>query len=532
MLNSIKKEILQTRRELGRTSLLIFTMIYLKHHVEIGLCDAHKEIMAFLFEALHKRGSKIALAAPRGFGKSTLVTLAWVLYAICYKLENFVVILSNTSSQSMQMLENIIRELMDNKKLLTDFPELLGPRPRPWTRHEIVTPTGIRISAFGTDQNLRGYRFGKYRPTLVISDDMEKVDYFFNPVKKEKFRNMFEHVVLELGDANTNYLFIGNFYHPECLLGDYLNPDLNRNWMKKIYSAVISWPENKTLVEMMSKIYNNKEKFEGVSGIEAAKAYYRAHESEILKGVQILWPKRWTFFELFEKYEDDPVRFNCEYQNTPINLRDCYFTVETYHYWNDRFKTVEELLQYLEGHAKFYGGCDPGLGKPTGDFSAIVILAKDTRDGRLYLIHTDIERMDPSKTNENIIACLKRFKISRFGIESNQFQDLMVKELEQKSREQGCYRSIERIKNQKDKMGRIQSLQPLLKSGTIQLNRDDKAFMEQLRYFPKAKFDDALDAMQMAVSMAEENRTLKMFVVGPKDNSWIRDYRQNLGWNI
>lgn len=530
--NDLAKKARQARREAAKRSIFAFADIYLKEHINTPLCDAQKEILTLMMASFSQRGTKVALAAPRGFGKSTLVSLIGALYAICYGVEHFIVIVSNTSSQSAQILENIIKELNSNSKLRADFPELAGKRPSPWTRHEIVTPTGIRVSTFGVEQNLRGWRFGKYRPTLVIADDLEKVDYFFNPGKKEKLRNFYEHVVLEMGDANTNYLFVGNFYHPECLLGDYLNPEMNRNWIKKIYSAIVSWPESKALLDQWSKIYNHKEKYNLQTGIEAARAFYRDHESEISEGVKILWPGRWTFLELYEKYEQDPVKFNCEYQNTPINLRDCFFKVDTYHYWNDRFKSVEDLLKSLEGHVEFVGACDPALGSKGGDYSAIIILAKDTKDDRLYHVYSDIDRMDPDATMESIIACFKRFKISKFGIESNQFQEMMFKELEKRSRERGCYTAIERIKNQKDKMGRIQTLQPLLKNGTILLNRDDKAFMEQLRYFSKAKYDDALDAMQMAVDMAEDTFQGSLTIVGGDDNNWVRDYRRNFGWNI
>jgi len=63
-----------------------------------------------------------------------------------------------------------------------------------------------------------------------------------------------------------------------------------------------------------------------------------------------------------------------------------------------------------------------------------------------------------------------------------------------------------------DKLGRIQSLQPLVKAGTIQFSRRHKTLLDQLRYFPKADHDDGPDALQMAVEVGNIGR-VRVFTV-------------------
>ena len=46
-------------------------------------------------------------------------------------------------------------------------------------------------------------------------------------------------------------------------------------------------------------------------------------------------------------------------------------------------------------------------------------------------------------------------------------------------------------------------MHPLIKGGTIIFNRLHQTLLDQLRYFPKGKYDDGPDALQMAVEDAQ-----------------------------
>lgn len=72
----------------------------------------HREISLLLENAASgERGERISLAAPRGHAKSTLVSLAYVLWCICLKKERFIVLGSNTASQANDLLTHIKTEL-------------------------------------------------------------------------------------------------------------------------------------------------------------------------------------------------------------------------------------------------------------------------------------------------------------------------------------------------------------------------------------------------------------------------------------
>jgi len=496
------------------------------------------EIYALLEAALKPRGRKFAIAAPRGFGKSTLVTLAYVLYGICYAQEQFIVLLSATASQAMQFLENVKKELTDNHKLLTDFPELAGLRPSPWTRAELETPTHIRLLALGAGQHIRGRKFGRFRPTLVIADDLENAENTFSLESREHLRDWFTRSILKVGTDGTNYLLLGTLYHPYCLLAEYVDSNAHPEWTKRVYKAIVSWPQRADLWSQWTRLYNGQETWEEASGPPAAKAFYTANQPAMEEGVELLWPERWSFYRLREQYEDDPISFNSELQNEPVNPRDCLFDVSEFTYWDDQYVSKEALLRALGEEAEFYGACDPSLGYTLrGDFTAIVILARDRRTRSMYVVEADLQRASPTQTIEAIFAYYQRYRVERLAIETNQFQELLAQEVERRGRELGQYPPIERVKHSTEaKVRRIQSLHPWLKNGAVQMCRKHTLLLEQLRFFPKGKHDDGPDALEMAVRAAEQGACTPMLhvitlndPVRDEDDEYDRAHWINLG---
>ena len=79
------------RREAGRRSIAAFARLYLRHHFSLPPCPMHTEMFELLEEATEKRGQKTAIAAPRGYAKSTVFSTSYVLWCICYDLEQFIV---------------------------------------------------------------------------------------------------------------------------------------------------------------------------------------------------------------------------------------------------------------------------------------------------------------------------------------------------------------------------------------------------------------------------------------------------------
>ncbi len=538
MINNLLNDTYAMMRKAGEKSLYAFAKYFMPEHLKYPPSQAHREVYGLLQDITKKRSCKLAIAAPRDFGKSTLITLIYVIYAICYAKEKFIVILSNTSSQAKQILENIRKELTENERLQKAFPHIFEadgrPKPPRWRQDDIVTRNGVEILALGSGQQIRGRRYGSSRPTLIIADDVESPENTFSSESRDKLKDWFTKSVVRAGSESTNILYIGNLYHPHCLLNEYVNPELNPSWMNRVYQAIITWPIHIDLWEKWRNIYNNREKFEGVSGPEGALMYYEANTQAMTEGAVLLWPERHTIYNLMIAREENELSFMSELQNSPLDSKICIFNSDELHYWSSIYSCTENLLHALGDNAEFYGACDPSLGGQNlkGDYSAIVILVRDKRDGILYVVEADIKRRTPTETIDDILAYCQRYKFERFAVEINQFQKMLYDQLVERARKQSNYSPFEQVTNTSDKVKRIQALQPLVKNGTIKFSKHLKLLLEQMRYFPKGKYDDGLDALEMAVQVAEEKLgVLTVKILGEdRDNDWYRDYHKNLGW--
>jgi len=533
MFNNLKRDTYMLLRKSSEESLLAFAKLFLPEHVKCPPSDAHRKIYALLEEATRLRGQKIAIAAPRDFGKSTLVTLIYALHAIAFKKEQFIVLLSHTAGQAIQLLEHIRREAIENLMLIEALPEVFKEKPLVWRQNEIVFANNVKVLALGSGQQIRGRRHGSARPTLVIGDDLENAESALSSKSQERTKDWLNKSVLKVGSITTNYLLLGNLYHPCSLLSEYLQLP---GWSHERFRAIIDWPTNTTLWEKWRNIYNNREKFEGASGPEAALKFYLSNKEAMDAGANLLWQEKHSLYQLMVLKEEDEASFMSELQNEPFDPRDRIFNMEELHFWSDNYNSVEELLHYLGSNAEFFGGCDPSLGEHSfkGDFSAIIILAKDKRDNCLYIIEADIKRRTLDNLLNDILAYYRRFKFVKFVVEGNQFQAAVIKMLEDRAKAQGLHFVPEKVINSTDKVKRIQGLQPLTKNGTIKFSKSHRRLLDECMYFPRSQHEDGLDCLELVTRAAEEEpRVLKVKILGgERDYSWVQDYRRNFGWNI
>jgi len=515
--DKINSEISALRRNQAAKSIQLFAKTYLAHHFLYPLSQAHNDICDKLFDITHNRGRKVAFAGPRSFGKSTISTLTYIIYCLCYSKERFIVIISETVSQAEQLLENIKRELVENELLRWDFPEIFEshgrPKPPRWTQNQIETRNDVKILALGAQQPITGRKYGKYRPSLIILDDVESAKSSYSLEAAENVNCWFTKSILKAGDESTNYVFVGTIHHPFSFFATHVKPPA---WERLVYRAIISEPKHPERWSRCFNIKYGRENFEGKVGMDAALAYYFAIKTEMDEGIEILWPSRWTNFDMMNMRDDDPISFSAEFQNEPFDLRTAIFRLDLAEYWNRTHASLEDLLHYLGDYADFYLACDPCTGQDLsrGDYSAIIVLARDRRDGCLYVIAADIERRDLNQTIEAILAYARRYNFIKVAVEANGFQVVALRQLEQEARKRGIYLPLEAIKNTGDKHKRIQSVEPIIRVGALKLNEIHKLLLEQLQFFPRAKHDDGPDSLEMCIRLVEEPGRVRVCISG------------------
>ncbi len=73
------------RRSMAARSPETFGRVYLDHYFEKPPSRMHKQVFYLLQTMTTRRKGKVAIAAPRGHAKSTIVSLSYVLWCVCYR---------------------------------------------------------------------------------------------------------------------------------------------------------------------------------------------------------------------------------------------------------------------------------------------------------------------------------------------------------------------------------------------------------------------------------------------------------------
>ena len=445
---------------------------------------------------LTDKGTRSAIAAPRGHAKSTVMSLQNVLHAALYGYKRYILLISDTEAQAVSFLDAIKYELETNERLLRDFGEQPG---KTWKSGSIVLANGCRIDAVGSGQKLRGRRNYERRPDLILCDDIENDEGARTAEQRQKTADWFWKAVCKSGDSYTDILVIGTILHHDSLLANLLeNPGFQGRKYKAVLSDAASplWGDWERLVTDLTDPKRE----------QTAHAFFYKHRKEMLEGAKVLWSEKLSYYDLrLMRLTEGESAFNSEMQNQPIDPSACLFSSQWFRYYNPA------EVNFRAPAFRFYGYCDPSLGRSaTSDYSAIITLAVDSGSGLGYVWDADIQRRHPDRIIADILEKerLLRRETGRgytlFGAETNQFQWFLKEQLASESARQGLYLPVQGVRATEDKGLRIESLQPDVKNGYILFRRDQTLLLQQLSQFPLGAHDDGPDALEGVRTLARK----------------------------
>ena len=511
---ALLRSIAAARHDSCRNNPMLFAMTYLPQHFRFEPSRMHRDLFGMVQNATKHRNARIAVAAPRGHAKTTVVSLAYVLWGVLYGHERFVLIVSATREQAVQLLIDIKRELEDNPLLREDFPEVCAPARRPgtiWKSNHVVLTNKACIRVLGSGQQLRGLKHGADRPTLIVGDDLEELESVFSSDQRKKTQDWFERTLLKAGAARTNVVVVGTILHYDSLLARLVQPSSyagqgeRGGWDCHLYRAVERHSDHPELWDEWEAIRNGLKPYQEESGAQAAESFFKDNMEAMLKGTKVLWPESEDYLRLMTiRADEGRASFQSEKQNDPLDSEECMFREENFRYWDDEYTDVDELINAVGSNGKFFVACDPSMGKRPGrgDYTAIVTILKDAKTNIMYVIDADLKRCKPDQMIESVVQLVQMYRIAKFGFESNQFQEVLADQVERRVREAGKLMRIERLKTTTNKQSRIEGLEPLIRQGRLRFCRRHQMLLDQLRQFPLGAHDDGPDALEMAVTLA------------------------------
>lgn len=442
-----------------------------------------------------ERGQRVNVLGPRGSAKSTVGTLCYVLRGAIERRESYIWIVSDTVGQARTHLAHVRAELEGNSLLAAAYPHSVGRGPR-WRSGALELPNGCVIEAYGTGQRLRGRRRREHRPSLIVCDDLQNDGHMASPRLRQSSRDWFHGALLKAGDARTNVLNLATALHRDALA---MQLDQAPGWTSGLFRAIERWPENLDLWARWEETYVDPELPRATI---AARAYFEEHRDAMLAGAEVLWPEHEDLYALMRmRAEEGRTTFEREKQNSPIDPERCEWPQEYFgpEIWFRQWP--EEILLRVVA-------LDPSKGSDArhGDYSAFVVLGVD-RNGVLYVEADLARRPTPEMVEAGVLIC-QRFNPAAFGVEANQFQELLGGEFAEAFERCGMGTlSTQLIHNHLKKAVRIRRLGPHLAQRRIKFHSaspSTRLLVDQLRDFPLGAHDDGPDALEMAVRMAEE----------------------------
>lgn len=460
-----------------------------------------------------------ARAAPRGFGKSMLISYLMILHAIAYDLEAYIVLMSSGQRLARSFSRNLIsqfksREMHDTRR----FTQLYGPfkvtgGTDEWqvTVGERKDSVGILTASFG--QDVRGAQHPErgIRPTLIIMDDAEKKDRVRNPDQRKIWEDTLQKDILKLPDRSRGSVvrFVGTILHVDSTLARREN---DPGWAFEKYKAILSWPKHRELWRQCHKIWANLKL--GRKRRQYAVQFYEDHKTEMDEGVELLDPGATDIFGFYEMIWGQGLgAFLQEMQNDPVDPNAQIFFSEQFEKFEIRTNERNEMIIHVLGdnprtipyrdlRMRFIRW-DPAKGDPAGDYAALAVMARDMY-GYKYVLDVWMDKRPPSVQLEMLWSLAEKWGVRRASIESNNFQELAAEPFYKQKKERqkdGRYSTlnIDPRPSTENKEERIATLEPEIVNGWILFNTTlPELLFRQFDAIPNGDTDDGPDAVQGA----------------------------------
>ena len=462
-----------------------FNQTYLPHYFTDESPDFHREM-----EELEAEGERqqrpVAIAAPRGFSKSTRITFAKRLKRALFKEKRFIILVGADETTATGFTVSIRTELEHNSRISHDFD---AQKTQQWAAGEFVTKGGVEVMARGKGQRIRGLKFGAYRPDDICIDDPEDDEEVRNPERIKVLLKWVREAVLPSLDPKRGLVsWVGTLLAKKSALAQIMEEP---EWLVKVYRAIENpeWKEEAVL--------------DPVRGLWVG---------QFVSGTP-LWPERFDLKTLSRiRRRIGSVAFNKELQNTPEDddgmfKRDWFRRI--------RYNTLPNVALYP------YGARDPSLKHGQhNDFKAHVTVARG--EGFIYVLYASIKRISRDAMIEEDYSLVSRFNLLQLGVELDGWQELLRADYDRKALAKGWHLPIVPVPHNgasKDSEARIGGLSSPIQGGIIIFCEgpasevgDMETLIDQTVVFPSSVVnDDGPDALQMAYGLAERRGSCRPY---------------------
>lgn len=422
-----------------------------------------------IFDLIDSGKRKIAIAAPRGIGKTTIAG-TFAARAILFRLTPFICYVMNSATVAEMQTENLKRELLSNRtirqffgNIKSDIEDNLSGLDETFSKVCWTAFGEVFVLPRGAGQQIRGLNWRSKRPGIIVVDDLENKDEIKSEELRKKIKSWFFSDLMKSVDRYSNdwvIVYIDTVKHEDSLLQELLDAD---DWASVRLS--LCTPDYKSLVPAYMSDQDIMDEL----------------ESHRQKGL------------LDEFY--------AEYMNIPISLEDASFTKESFKYYSE----LDEAFLTRLGSIETILIVDPAKTvKMQSADSAMIVLGIDQLQARYYVRRIVSDKFYPDELYDNIFELVQRYNIHVVGIEVTSLHQFIVQPLKNEMFKRGIFFELVEIKAVGSKEERVKSVVAYYRRGYIYHATGECDKLEaQLLAFPKPKLWDCADCIGYLPKMLE-----------------------------
>lgn len=272
----------------------------------------------------------IVVAFARDHGKSTHLSVAFPLWEVARNHNVRILMVSASAQVSESFMTEIVGNIERNEKYkrwaTVIDPTLKGVRPQfkgsrkaneKWSGNSIIIdredlnlkdPTINAVGLFGSILSKRA--------DVIILDDLVNQINSMTEGQREKVIDWFYTTILPVLVPGGRVMYLGNTWHQDDLVARLMKDPMFD--YRKRRSAIISEPVNKQLWEqwatlIMDEMYTVEERRKN------AEDFYQENKLAMEEGIQVLWPERYEYKQLYLKRLANPYAFARMYECDPSN---------------------------------------------------------------------------------------------------------------------------------------------------------------------------------------------------------------------
>ena len=428
--------------------------------------EPHQQILDALDDDSIK---KLVICAPRGVGKTSLVSLLVAAQHLLFLKSRFIVMVSQSATTSIAQSENLKKELTENpliRKLFGDIKTDTFAKDQ-WVAS--VAGQETMVYPRGAGQVVRGMIYRDWRPDLILIDDLEDSELVTSAEQRAKLKKLFFAdllPVIDEGESDHRFIYVDTLKHEDSLLAHLLeHPEWHAIKLEICDDNLKSYFPN-----FMSDA-RIKAKYEEYQAAGELTTFYQEYRSQAHAGGEDA-----VFQARFFKYYEE-----ADFQlNHDVN--------------------VENLMLLDPARTANMNSAETG----------IVCVAVNMKNSAMYVRDVLGAKLHPHEMYNEICSRIEQFNITVLGVEVTGLHEFITHPLKNELARRNI--NVEFVElhargggDERGKVKRIKSLVHYYRLGLVYHNKTVSGPLEaQLLSFPRSRRWDLMDAFGYIPELLEK----------------------------